>query len=66
MPERPPRATSRDDAGWKFRTKVLDADLEITPPVPGGLAIVMQDEFRNTFEGCGYDEACTYSRKGHP
>lgn len=46
--------------GWKFRTKVLDADLEVTPPTPDRLAIVMQDEFRNTFEGCGYDDACTY------
>src|SRR5262249_27727665 len=30
---------------WKFRTKVLDADLRVTPP-SGRLAIIMQDEFR--------------------
>ncbi|CAN7579320.1 cysteine rich repeat-containing protein [Rhizobium sp. LjRoot258] len=46
--------------GWKFRIKVLDSDLEVTPPAPDHLAIVMQDEFRNTFQGCGYDAACTY------
>ena len=46
--------------GWKFRTKVLDADLEVTPPPPGRIAHVMLDEFHDVFEGCGYDTACTY------
>jgi hypothetical protein len=46
--------------GWKFRTKVLDADLEIVPPPPARLAKVMLDEFHNVFEGCGYDAACSY------
>src|SRR6516165_5342299 len=36
----------------KFRTKVLDADLRVTPP-SGRLAIIMQDEFRNTYDSCG-------------
>jgi hypothetical protein len=47
-------------AGWKFRTKVLDTDLEVSPPPPGRLAYVLLDEFHNVFEGCGYDAACTY------
>jgi hypothetical protein len=46
--------------GWKFRTKVLDADLEVTPPPPERLAKVLLDEFHDVFEGCGYDAACTY------
>ena len=44
----------------KFRTKVLDADLRVTPP-SGRLAIIMQDEFRNTYDSCGCGDACTYS-----
>ena len=40
--------------------KLLDRDLEISPPAPDRLAIVMQDEFCNTYEGCGYDDACSF------
>jgi hypothetical protein len=47
-------------AGWKFRTKILDRDLTVTPPAPDHLAWVTMDEFRNTYEGCGYDAACSY------
>jgi hypothetical protein len=47
--------------GWKWRVKVIDRDLSIAPPPPGRLAHVMQDEFRNTYQGCGYDAACTYT-----
>ena len=47
-------------AGWKFRTKVLDRDLTISPPAPDHKAWVTQDEFLNTYEGCGYDAACSY------
>jgi hypothetical protein len=46
--------------GWKFRVKVLDRDLTVTPPAPSHLAHVTQDEFMNTYEGCGYDTACNY------
>jgi hypothetical protein len=46
--------------GWKFRTKVLDRDLTIEPPAPTRLAWVTQDEFQNTYQGCGYDAACNY------
>ena len=45
---------------WKFRVKVLDRDLAITPPAPDHMAWVTQDEFLNTYEGCGYDTACNY------
>jgi hypothetical protein len=47
-------------SGWKFRVKVLDRGLTVTPPAPGHLAWVTMDEFRNTYEGCGYDAACNY------
>jgi hypothetical protein len=47
--------------GWKFRTKVLDQDLTVTPPPPNRLAWVTQDEFLNTYQGCGYDAACNYT-----
>jgi hypothetical protein len=47
-------------AGWSFRTKVLDQDLTVAPPAPDHLAWVTQDEFNNTYQGCGYDTACSY------
>ena len=47
--------------GWKFRTRVLDRDLTITPPAPDHLAWVTMDEFMNTYQGCGYpNESCNY------
>ncbi len=46
--------------GWKFRTKVLDRELTVEPPPPNHLAWVTQDEFLNTYQGCGYDAACNY------
>jgi hypothetical protein len=47
--------------GWKWRVKVLDQDLSVAPPPPGRLAHVIQDEFRNTYQGCGFDAACDYT-----
>ena len=47
-------------AGWKFRTKILDRDLTVEPPAPKHLAWVTMDEFKNTYEVCGRDEACNY------
>jgi len=38
-------------AGWKFRTKVVEQDLTVTPPAPGHLAHVLQDNLHNTYEG---------------
>lgn len=46
--------------GWKFRTKVLERDLTVEPPAPDHLAWVTMDEFKNTYEVCGRDEACNY------
>ena len=46
--------------GWKFRTKVLDRDLTIAPPAPSHLGWVTMDEFKNTYQGCGYDAACNF------
>jgi hypothetical protein len=48
-------------AGWKFRTKILDRDLTVSPPAPDHLAWVTMDELQNTYEGCGYDTACNYT-----
>jgi hypothetical protein len=39
---------------------VLDRDLTVEPPPPNHLAWVTQDEFLNTYQGCGYDAACNY------
>jgi len=46
--------------GWKFRVKVLNRDLTISPPAPDHMAWVTMDEFMNVYEGCGYDAACNY------
>ena len=47
--------------GWKFRVKVLERDLTVAPKKPPNyLAWVTQDEFWNTYQGCGYDETCNY------
>jgi hypothetical protein len=47
--------------GWKFRVKVLDRDLTVHAPAPNYGAWVTQDEFNNTYQGCGYDTACNYT-----
>ena len=46
--------------GWKFRVKVLDQDLTIAPKAPPYYGWVTQDEFQNTYQGCGYDDTCNY------
>jgi hypothetical protein len=47
--------------GWKFRVKVLDRELTIAPKTAPYLAWVTQDEFWNTYQGCGYDDTCNYT-----
>lgn len=42
-----------------FCTKVSDTNPEVSPLAPDRLATVMQNEFRNIYERCGYDAACT-------
>ena len=49
------------EAHVKVITDLLDHSL--TPPegpAPNYLAWVTQDEFNNTYQGCGYDAACNY------
>lgn len=46
--------------GWTFEVKVLDEPLLIEPARADGDAYIMRDDFRNTYEGCGFDEACSY------
>ena len=46
-------------AGWKFEVKTLDKDLTIIPS--GDLAYILQDNFEDTYEGCGFDDACSYT-----
>ena len=46
--------------GWTFRMAVLDKDLTIAAPAPGYLAWITQDEFLNTYQGCGFATACNY------
>jgi len=47
--------------GWKFEIKVLDKDLSLQPRrVPGTEAYIMRDNLGNTYQGCGFDAACSY------
>jgi hypothetical protein len=43
--------------GWKYRTKVLDRDLDIR--AVDGVARVLQDNLQNTYEAC-LEKACSY------
>ena len=47
--------------GWKYRVKVLDKDLEVHAPAPNFMALVLQDNFRNTYQGCDSGAACNYT-----
>lgn len=47
--------------GWKFRTKLLEKELTVAPPPPTYLAWVTMDEFKNTYQVCGRDNACNYT-----
>lgn len=48
-------------AGWKFEVKVLDRDLSLQPRrVADGEAYIMRDNLGNTYQGCGFDAACSY------
>ena len=47
--------------GWKFEVKVLDQDLSLQPRrVADGEAFIMRDNLGNTYQGCGFDAACSY------
>lgn len=46
--------------GWKFEVKVLEKDLAIEPRRSGGIAHIMRDNLTNTYQACGYDDACSY------
>ena len=39
---------------------MLDKDLTIAPKAPPYYGWVTQDEFQNTYQGCGYDDTCNY------
>jgi hypothetical protein len=47
-------------AGWKFEVKTLTKDLTIDPRKAAGVAHIIQDDLKNTYEGCGFDNACSY------
>lgn len=47
--------------GWKFEVKMLDKDLSLQPRrVADGEAYIMRDNLGNTYQGCGFDAACSY------
>ncbi|HSN80801.1 MAG TPA: hypothetical protein VLR44_10520 [Rhodoferax sp.] len=46
--------------GWKFETKILDQDLAIEPRKAGGVAHILRDNLTNTYQACGYDDACSF------
>ncbi|MGH8065163.1 MAG: hypothetical protein ACRERE_07950 [Candidatus Entotheonellia bacterium] len=49
--------------GWKFRVKTLDRDLTVAPPPPDRMALVMQDNLHNTYQGCGSTMPATTRRR---
>lgn len=50
-------------SGWTYKVKTLDKDLTIEPGKAGGVAHIIQDDLRNTYEGCGFDAACDFVPK---
>jgi hypothetical protein len=46
--------------GWKFEVAMLKKDLEVDPRKADGVAHIIQDGLKNTYEGCGFDDACNY------
>jgi hypothetical protein len=46
--------------GWRFERKVLAEDLSLQPRRADGYAYIMRDNLGNTYQGCGYDAACSY------
>lgn len=48
-------------AGFRFEAKTLTKDLTINPTdVPNHTAHIMRDDLHNVYEGCGFDNACSY------
>lgn len=47
--------------GWTFETKVLTEPLLLEPTRADGAAYIIRDEFANTYQGCGFDDACSYA-----
>jgi len=48
-------------AGWGYKVKVLDRDLTVVPAAPDHLALVLQDDLHNTYEGCDNGAACNFT-----
>lgn len=46
--------------GWTFEIKVLEEDLFLEPRRAEGIAYIMRDNLGNTYQGCGFDAACSY------
>jgi len=55
------RRRSNCPKGWTFKVKTLDKDLTIESTKPGGVAHIIQDDLLDTYEGCGFDDACSYT-----
>ena len=47
--------------GGSLKGKNLDKDLTVEPTKAGGVAHIVQDNLENTYEGCGFDSACSYT-----
>ena len=48
-------------AGWKYEVKTLDRDFTFAPPERTGyLAHAIVDDLQNVYQGCGFDDACSY------
>lgn len=46
--------------GWTFEVKTLAEDLTIDPRKSLGLAHIVRDDLHNVYEGCGFDETCSF------
>jgi hypothetical protein len=46
--------------GFKFEVKVLTRDLAIDARKANGLAHIIRDNLHDIYQGCGFDNACSY------
>lgn len=48
-------------SGWGFETTVLTQDLAVDPTKANGTAHIVRDDLANVYQGCGFDNACSFA-----